>query len=108
MGNAFLLIFPSKWNESFSRVVVEAFATGTPVIASNLAEMEQFVTPFKNGLLFSPGNADDLLAQIEWALKNQKKISQMRLQARKTYEEYYTADKNYEMLHNIYEGALSE
>ena len=70
--------------------------------------MEQFVNPFKNGLLFNPGKPDDLAAQIEWALMNQKKMSQMRLEARKTYEQYYTAEKNYELLHNIYEKALSK
>jgi glycosyltransferase involved in cell wall biosynthesis len=39
MGESKFLIFPSKWYETFGRVAVEAFAKGTPVIASKIGAM---------------------------------------------------------------------
>jgi glycosyltransferase involved in cell wall biosynthesis len=106
MGNALALVFPSKWTETFSRVVVESFAKGTPVIASGVTDMEEFVAPYQTGLLFCPGDAKDLVTQIEWMLSHSTEVVQMRKEARRTYEEYYTAEKNYEMVMAIYDRAL--
>lgn len=108
MGNALALVFPSKWTETFSRVVVESFAKGTPVIASGVTDMEEFVTPYQTGLLFCPGDAMDLATQIEWVLSHPAEVAEMRQAARRTYEEYYTAEKNYEMVMNIYDRALQQ
>jgi glycosyltransferase involved in cell wall biosynthesis len=108
MGNALALVFPSKWTETFSRVVVESFAKGTPVIASGVTDMEEFVAPYQTGLLFQPGNAGDLATQIEWILSHPTEVAQMRQEARKIYEEYYTAEKNYEKVMEIYDRALQQ
>lgn len=43
MKEACSLVFPSEWYETFSRVVAEAFATGTPVIAANIGAVAELV-----------------------------------------------------------------
>ncbi|NUN65851.1 glycosyltransferase family 4 protein [Pseudanabaena biceps] len=42
---------PSQWYETFGRVVVEAFACGKPVIASNLGALSELITSEHNGFL---------------------------------------------------------
>lgn len=105
MGEAKFLVFPSKWYETFGRVAVEAFAKGTPVIAANIGAIAELVEAGRTGLHFRPGDAEDLATQIEWALENSEKLSQMRQAARVEFEAKYTAEKNYQRLMDIYAKA---
>ena len=49
MGEAEVLIFPSKWYETFGRVAVEAFAKGTPVIGSNIGAIGDLIEHGRTG-----------------------------------------------------------
>jgi glycosyltransferase involved in cell wall biosynthesis len=102
MGEAMMLIFPSKWYETFGRVAVEAFAKGTPVIAANIGAIAELVDSGRTGLHFRPGDPEDLAEQVEWVLANPAKLLQMRHEARAEFEAKYTAEKNYQKLMEIY------
>jgi len=58
------LVVPSVWYESFSLVVREGFLAGVPVVASGHGAMAEAIEHGVNGLLFRPGDADDLAAQL--------------------------------------------
>jgi glycosyltransferase involved in cell wall biosynthesis len=60
-----VLIVPSVWYENSPNVILEAFATGTPVIASRLGGMAELVQHETNGLLFAPGDTADLGRQLQ-------------------------------------------
>ncbi|ARV58405.1 glycosyl transferase family 1 [Nostocales cyanobacterium HT-58-2] len=107
MGEAMFLVFPSKWYETFGRVAVEAFAKGTPVIAANIGAIAELVESGRTGFHFRPGDTEDLIAKVEWALSNPAKLAQMRQEARAEFEAKYTAQKNYEKLIEIYTKAQS-
>jgi len=106
MQSAQFLIFPSKWYEGLPRTLIEAFACGTPVIASNVGTMSSFITPYETGLHFQPGNADDLVTQVEWAISNPQKLAQMRQNARSEFEKRYTSAESYQVLINIYHQSI--
>lgn len=107
MGEAMFLIFPSKWYETFGRVVVEAFAKGTPVIAANIGAISELIEHGRTGLLFCPGDSEDLAAKVEWALAHPGELTQMRQEARIEFEIKYTAKENYRRLMEIYTLARS-
>lgn len=107
MKGARFLIFPSEWYEGFPMTIVEAFACGLPVIASRLGSMEEIVDDRRTGLHFNPGDPDDLAAQVEWAWTHPREMVEMGLQARKEFEKKYTAERNYELLMEIYKDTLS-
>lgn len=107
MGEAMFLIFPSKWYETFGRVAIEAFATGTPVIAAKLGAIAELVEDRRTGVHFSPGDALDLAAKVEWILKHPRQLRQMRMEARAEFVAKYTAQTNYQQLMEIYNLALS-
>ena len=54
------LVVPSIWEENSPLVIREAFAAGVPVVASNIGGIPEVVTDEVNGLLFEPGNVQDL------------------------------------------------
>ncbi len=108
MGGATLLVFPSEWYETFGRVAVEAFAKGTPVVASNIGAIAELVEHGRTGLLFRPGAAEDLAAQVDWAYSHPQTMAVMRREARAEFEAKYTAQSNYELLMDVYSQAIAK
>jgi glycosyltransferase involved in cell wall biosynthesis len=106
MGKADMLVFPSQWYETFGRVAAEAFATGTPVIAANIGAVAELVEHGRTGLKFRPGDPEDLVTQVEWALSHPAQLRRMREEVRAEFEAKYTAERNYQALMRIYEAAL--
>jgi glycosyltransferase involved in cell wall biosynthesis len=106
LQTARFLVFPSEWYESFPMTLVEAFACGTPVIASRLGAMAEIVRDRETGLLFAPGDASDLASPIDWAWSHPSEMRDMGRQGRREYEDKYTAERNYPRLMSIYEKAL--
>ncbi|NBD32735.1 MAG: glycosyltransferase [Cyanobacteria bacterium] len=108
MGKAKFLVYPSKWNETFSRVAVEAFAKGTPVVAAaGVTAMKELVDPGRTGLHFKVNNPDDLVAKVEWLLDHPKQLEEMRYQARTEFDTRFSAQKNYQQLIDIYQCAIT-
>ena len=103
---ACFLVFPSEWYEGFPRAIAEALACGVPVICSRLGAMEEIVEDGRTGLHFTPGNADDLAAKVDWAWTHPKEMEAMGRAARAEYETKYTAERNYLMLMEIYQKVL--
>jgi glycosyltransferase involved in cell wall biosynthesis len=108
MREAAFLVFPSEWYETFGLTIVEAFASGMPVVASNIGAAGELVTHARNGLHFRAGDAADLAARLEWAFGHEREMDRMGRTARATFESTYTADRNYGQLLDIYRTALAQ
>lgn len=63
-GSLDVLVVPSRWYENQPGVILEAFASGMPVVATDLGGMSEFVHHEKNGLLFALDDPDDLARQL--------------------------------------------
>ena len=107
VGEAAFLVLPSQCYENFPRVVIEAFAKGTPVIVSKLGAMAAIVDDGRTGLHFKPGDPVDLAATVRRILGESLELARMRQAARRKFEQNYTADSNHKTLMTIYEKALS-
>lgn len=64
------LVIPSHW-EPFGIVALEAYASGVPVIASNVEGLNEVVLDAKTGFLFEPKNEKDLAKKIELIYHNE-------------------------------------
>jgi glycosyltransferase involved in cell wall biosynthesis len=106
MRGARFLVFPSLWFEGFPLTIAEAYACGIPVVASRLGAMGEIVEDGRTGLHFKSGDAADLAAKVEWAWAHEDQMESMGIAARKEYESKYTAERNYQMLKEIYESAI--
>jgi glycosyltransferase involved in cell wall biosynthesis len=107
MSRATALVLPSICYENLPRTLVEAFACGLPVIASRIGAMAELVQDGVTGLLFEPGNAQDLAAKMRWANANPELMHAMGRNARSEYEAKYTAAINYQQLMTIYKDAIA-
>jgi glycosyltransferase involved in cell wall biosynthesis len=105
LGEAACLVMPSIWYETFGRTIIEAYAKGTPVVASRLGAMAELVHDGRTGALFEPGNPEDLRLKIHRLLDDPGGLWVMRDAARREYEQHYTAEMNYRMLMAIYQEA---
>jgi glycosyltransferase involved in cell wall biosynthesis len=106
MGGAAVILVPSLWYEGFPRVIVEAYAKGTPVVASDLGALAELAHDGRTGLRFRPGDPEDLAAKVEWAWRHPRELAAMGREARREYELKYTAERNYEQLMAIYRMAI--
>jgi glycosyltransferase involved in cell wall biosynthesis len=64
LGKMDALVVPSTWYENAPLVIYSALAAGIPVVATNLGGMAGIVRHEENGLLFEPGDSEDLARQI--------------------------------------------
>jgi glycosyltransferase involved in cell wall biosynthesis len=108
MQNASFLVFPSECYETFGVTLVEAFATGLPVIASGHGSAAEIVKDGETGRHFRPGDATDLAAQLDWAITHTVEMAAMGRRARQEFESKYTAARNYELLMDVYRAAVGQ
>lgn len=109
LGSVACLVVPSLCYENQPRVVLEAFARGTPVVVPRRGAMAELVNEGSNGMLFTSGDPTDLRLQLRKLLAaTLPEREQMCLAARRTYEKYYTPDVNYAALMSVYQRALAQ
>lgn len=102
------LVLPSLCYENFPLVLLEAFSLGTPVIVPNHGAFPSIVAYGAQGLLFSPGDADSLIAKLTEALElKDSKWLQLSQSAFSRYATDYTENRNYAQLMGIYEKAIA-
>lgn len=84
MRGAIATIMPAIWYENLPNSVVEAFASGCPVIASDLGSLSHTVAHEVDGLHFRPGDAADLADKIERLLTDGELRNRLAEGARRT------------------------
>jgi glycosyltransferase involved in cell wall biosynthesis len=107
MGRATCLVFPSLWYENMPKTIVEAYAKGTPVVASKIGAMVDLIDHGRTGLHFTPGDPQDLAAQVRRLVAEQDEYPRRRGEARRAYEAKFTPQANYEVLSRVYHEAVA-
>jgi glycosyltransferase involved in cell wall biosynthesis len=105
MREAALLVFPSECYENFPVTLVEAFATGLPVLAASGGVAGDVVRAQAAGLAFRAGDPADLAATAARMLLNHEWRRGVERAARAAYERDYTAERAYERLMAVYGAA---
>ena len=83
-----VLCAPSLGGESFGMVLTEAFAAGTPVVASDIAGYGQVVTHGRDGLLVTPGDPLELAEALRSVWLDPVRRAQMSVAARERAEDF--------------------
>ena len=74
INGAQFLICPSECYEVLGFTVVEAMALGKPVIGAAIGGIPEMVINNYTGLLFEPGNAEQLAEKIKWLYENRQSV----------------------------------
>jgi glycosyltransferase involved in cell wall biosynthesis len=106
LRNSMFTIVASHCYETFGVVVLEAFASGKPVVASAIGALPYIVQPQETGLLVQPQDADDLAAKVRWLYEHPDQIESMGRKARALVEQKYDHRFRYASLHAIFEDVI--
>lgn len=75
-----LLVVPSIWYENTPFVVLEAFAAGVPVAASELGGLTELVQPGRQGWLFPAGDAQALAELLRTCVAEPQRFDRLAVQ----------------------------
>lgn len=106
--NAAFMVTPSEWYENNPMSVIEAFASGTPVIGANIGGIPELVHHGETGLLFEPGNQDELEERILTLLGDKETLVQMGKHCRAHIEEFNSPKIHYQQTISLYESLVSQ
>lgn len=105
MKAARVLIIPSICYEGLPRVLVEAAATGLPVITSEIGSLHELVHPGVTGFHVPPGDALSL-ARVVNAFPERSEAVALSQGARAEFEARYTAARHHAALISTYTAAV--
>lgn len=106
LHEADVLCAPSLSGESFGMVLTEAFAAGTPVIASGIAGYSDVVSDGVDGILVPPADPQRLAEELQRAYHEPERLRAMGEAARQSAQRYawpHVADRVTE----VYEKAIA-
>jgi glycosyltransferase involved in cell wall biosynthesis len=106
MSSANFTIFPSEWYENSPMSIIESFACGKPVLASNIGALPDMVMDGWNGLLFEPGNAQHLASQIQYLFEHPEKAAEMGNHGREKVVTEMNPELHYQQIMQVYQQLL--
>jgi glycosyltransferase involved in cell wall biosynthesis len=106
LRNSIFTIVATHCYETFGLVVLEAFASGKPVVASAIGALPYLVQPEQTGLLFQSQDADDLAGKVRWLYERPEQIERMGRAARDLVERKYDSRFRYAALRAIFEKVI--
>jgi len=106
LAKAKFVVIPSEWYENNPRSVLEAFAFGKPVISADIGGIPELVKHDERGLLFTPGDGDQLRSHIEYCVTHPKEAIRMGMNARQYVLDKHNPEDYYDTLMNVYTTLL--
>lgn len=101
------VLLPSQWEETFGLVVVEAMAAGVAPIATAHGSFPELIDDGVDGVLFQPGDPDDLAKTLLDVDGNPERYSEYGRAARATYERRFEPSHSADRLLEIYRFAVA-
>jgi len=100
------VVFPTTIYHNCPMVILEAFALGKPVVASNLGSIPELVEKNVAGLLCETGSVSDLAEQIQNLYQQPQLVRELGKNARNKIEKDHSASNYYFRLLRLYQELL--
>jgi len=100
-------VLPSRY-EIWGMTVLEAYACSKPVIASKVGGLKDLVNNGETGLLFEPGNVEQLARNILYLLNDNDEAKEMGLKGKEFVKENLTIESVVTKLEKVYEEIVVE
>jgi glycosyltransferase involved in cell wall biosynthesis len=108
LKKALFLVFPSECYESFGYTIIEGYACGVPVAASDIGGARELVQEGNTGFLFEVGNPDDLQKQISLMMADRQRLMKMKENALQRAKTLYTKETGYQNLCKIFKKLIGK
>lgn len=102
-----LFVYPSR-NEGMPNVLLEAMASGLPVLATNISGNEELVVPGKTGELVPPDSVDELKEKLKIMILDEKMREEYGRNARVFIENNFSWDKTTEQYLSLFKSKLEQ
>jgi len=106
--NARMVVFATRCYEGFPTVLLEAMSYGLPVVCSRIGGLPEIVEDGVNGLLYEPGNVNELTNCIRTLWQNPALCQKLGEAGKRRALEDYAADRLLDRLLGIYEKVITE
>ena len=103
-AEALCVAAPAIWYENLPNVVLEAYAYGKPVIASNIGSLAEIVEDGITGLLFKPKEPEQIAACIRKLYENPEYCAEMGKNARRKCETDFSPEAHWNRFIKIYDS----
>ena len=108
VARARAVIVPSRWQEPFGLIVVEAMAAGVPAIAASHGSFPELISHGEDGILFAAESAPALADALLDVRDHHERSEAIGRPARRTYERRFGPEANVERLIEIYRFAVAD
>ena len=88
LQNARFGVIPSRQWEAFGLVVLEGYASGLPMLVTDMSGLADLVQPGTTGLLVPPEAPDDMAAALQRLFTDDALVSDMSQTARQVVQQY--------------------
>ena len=106
--NVDVVVVPSRWNEAFTMVVMEAMAFGKTVIAYAVGGIPELLKNGETGILVKPGDQEGLFRAMQQMVLNPELVVDLGLSASKNAESFLDHETFVERHLQIYGSVCSE
>ncbi|MBI4388199.1 MAG: lipopolysaccharide heptosyltransferase II [Candidatus Omnitrophica bacterium] len=108
LHEADLLVLSTKIPEAFGRVIAEAGAVGTAVVASRIGGILDVIDEGKNGFLFYPLHLEEMVRAMAQLIRNRKQCYEFAHNLRKKVEDHFSLDLMLEKTLEVYREVRHE
>jgi len=101
--SARFVVAPTLWYENLPNVVLEAMCYGKPVVGSDLGGVTEVIDDGRDGLLFEPGNSEELRSKMEQLIDDDSLVRKLGMAARKKMETEFSPEQHCSRLLAIFD-----
>jgi len=101
-----LIVVPSPAHESTTRVILEAYSAGTPVVASGAGGIQEIVRHGETGFVVPVVTPEALAAAIEHASGDPQGLASMALAARRRWDQEFRLARYQTQVMDVIEAAV--
>lgn len=89
LKNYYALLFPTRWyGEGMPGTIIDAYASGVPVIATDWNANKDFIENMSSGIVYPSDNLLTLYDAVVWAIEHKDYFNYMRVECKKQFTKY--------------------
>ena len=108
MNEATFVVMPSRWEEAFGLVALEAALMGRPVIATRVGGLPEVVVDGVTGILVDKDDSEELASAISRLLKSPEEVIKMGRAARVRAEAMFNLEGHIATYESLYRQMTSD
>jgi glycosyltransferase involved in cell wall biosynthesis len=102
IASARFTVLPSRAYETLGKTILESYAWGRPVVASDLGSRRELIDQGETGLLYPSGDVEQLGKAISFLMERPELTAQMGISGRRFVEAQHAPEAHYRVLMRLY------